>query len=77
MLNQALAPERLVVMGLRGWLAGYETGDIACWEAVWNDYARELGPDRAKPVVADEAAFFAAVRENLAFDQEIIDLMNQ
>lgn len=54
--------ERLVVLGLRGWLAGYETGDIACWEAVWNDYCRELGPARAKKVVAELAGLIRVLR---------------
>lgn len=55
-------PERLVVLGLRGWLSGYENGDIACWETVWNDYARVLGPERAKTVVAELAAWVRTLR---------------
>lgn len=54
--------ERLVVLGMRGWLAGYETGDIACWEAVWNDYCRELGPTRAKRVVSELAGWVRVLR---------------
>jgi len=54
--------ERLVVLGMRGWLAGYETGDIACWEAVWNDYCRELGPTRAKRVVSELAGWIRTLR---------------
>lgn len=54
--------ERLVVLGIRGWLAGYETGDIACWEAVWNDFCRELGPDRAKRVVSELAGWIRTLR---------------
>lgn len=50
-------PERLVVLGMRGWLAGYETGDISCWEAVWNDHARELGPAAAKRIVSELAGW--------------------
>ncbi len=48
--------ERLVLAGLRGWLAGYSTGDIACWEAVWNEHAKHLGPQRAKPVMTELSA---------------------
>jgi len=54
--------ERLVVQGLRGWMAGYETGDIACWEAVWNDYCRELGHEKAKRVVSELAAWVRVLR---------------
>ena len=32
--------EWLVGVGFRCWLAGYDTGDIACWENGWNEYAR-------------------------------------
>jgi len=28
-------PERLVGLGFRAWLAGYQTGDISCWEEAW------------------------------------------
>jgi len=54
--------ERLVVLGMRGWLAGYETGDIACWEAVWDDFCRELGPARAKRVVSELAGWIRVLR---------------
>lgn len=54
--------ERLVVLGMRGWMAGYNTGDIACWETVWNDYCRELGPGRAKRVVAELAGWIRVLR---------------
>ena len=54
--------ERLVVLGLRGWMAGYETGDIACWETVWNDFCRELGPARAKRVVSELAGWIRVLR---------------
>lgn len=54
--------ERLVLFGLRGWLAGYETGDIACWEAVWNEHARTLSPRLAKPVVTELSALVRSLR---------------
>ncbi len=37
--------EWLVGVGFRCWLAGYDTGDIACWENGWNAYAQALGTD--------------------------------
>jgi hypothetical protein len=58
----ARIPERLVLLGLRGWMAGYETGDIACWEAVWNDHARTLGPQTAKPLVTELSCMVRLLR---------------
>ena len=37
------APERLVIEGLRLWMAGYETLDVACWDQAWTLFAKELG----------------------------------
>ena len=36
--------EWLVGVGFRCWLADYDTGDIACWENGWNEYAKALAP---------------------------------
>lgn len=55
-------PERMVGIGFRCWLAGYETGDINCWEAGWNHISRELSPQRAKPVVAELACWVRVIR---------------
>jgi len=54
--------ERLVGVGFRCWLAGYDTGDIACWENGWNEYNRALGPSRAKRAVTELACWVRAVR---------------
>lgn len=54
--------ERLVGVGFRCWLAGYDTGDIACWEAGWNTYAKALGAERAKRAVTELACWVRAVR---------------
>ena len=54
--------EWLVGVGFRCWLAGYDTGDIACWETGWNAYSRELGPSRAKRAVTELACWVRAVR---------------
>ena len=43
--------ERLVVAGFRSWMEGYDTGELACWEAAFNVFADELGPDQAKTVI--------------------------
>ena len=54
--------EWLVGVGFRCWLAGYDTGDIACWETGWNAYARVLGTERAKRAVTELACWVRAVR---------------
>lgn len=54
--------EWLVGMGFRCWLAGYDTGDIACWESGWNEYARALGPERARRAVTELACWVRTVR---------------
>lgn len=54
-------PERLVGLGLRCWLAGYETSDIDCWETGWRVYARDLGPRHAKGMVTDLACWVRAI----------------
>jgi hypothetical protein len=54
--------EWLVGTGFRCWLAGYDTGNIACWESGWNEYARALGPERARRAVTELACWVRAVR---------------
>lgn len=54
--------EWLVGVGFRCWLAGYDTGDIACWETGWNAYAGTLGTERAKRAVTELACWVRAVR---------------
>ncbi|MGH6865323.1 MAG: hypothetical protein ACREDO_03915 [Methyloceanibacter sp.] len=54
--------EWLVGVGFRCWLAGYDTGDIACWENGWNEYSRVLGTERAKRAVTELACWVRAVR---------------
>lgn len=45
--------ERLVGVGFRCWMAGFDTGDIQCWESAWRIYSDKLGPDAAKTVIAE------------------------
>src|SRR5689334_24415581 len=47
------SPEQLVGIGFRCWLAGYETGEIACWEQAWTAYADVLGNADAKRALGD------------------------
>jgi hypothetical protein len=56
--------EWLVGVGFRCWLAGYDTGDIACWENGWNEYNRLLGPSQAKRAVTELACWVRAVRSS-------------
>ncbi len=56
--------EWLVGVGFRCWLAGYDTGDIACWENGWSEYNRVLGPSRAKRAVTELACWVRAVRSS-------------
>jgi hypothetical protein len=52
---------RLVGIGFRCWLSGYQTGDIACWEQAWDAYAGALGPERAKVAVTELACWVRTI----------------
>jgi len=60
-LRQLMGPERLTGLGFRCWLAGYQTGQIACWEQAWNLYARELGPHAARGAIRQLSCWVRAV----------------
>jgi hypothetical protein len=53
--------ELLVGHGFRGWIAGYQTGDLGCWEHVWRLYSNLLAPRCAEVVVDGLAAWAKAV----------------
>lgn len=55
-------PEKLVGLGFRCWLSGYQRGKIECWETCWSHYRRELGASAARKAVADLAAWVNMVR---------------
>lgn len=55
-------PERLVGLGFRAWVNGYQTGDIACWEEAWAMYSNVLGPQEARPALSDLASWVRAIR---------------
>src|SRR6185312_11745515 len=67
----ARAPERLVGVGFRCWLAGLSTGDIKCWEDAWNTFSGMLGPENAKTLLLDLSKFVRAVKANTHRDIEI------
>lgn len=56
-------PEWLVGVGFRCWMAGYQTGDIACWEQAWNIYASEFGPAKARTAMTDLSCWVRKIRE--------------
>lgn len=56
--------EWLVGVGFRCWLAGYDTGDISCWEKGWNEYNSALGASHAKRAVTELACWVRAVRSS-------------
>lgn len=54
-------PERLVGVGFRSWLTGFETGDISSWEDTWNAYQDSLGSEAAKDAVLGLSQYVRAV----------------
>ena len=57
------APERLVGVGFRCWLAGFQTGDIGCWEVAWEEMSRAVGARAAKPLMSELACWVCAVQD--------------
>lgn len=53
--------EMLVGYGFRGWIAGYQTGDVGCWERVWRLYSSLITPKRAETVVGSLAEWAKCV----------------
>ncbi len=45
--------ERLVLTGVRCWMAGYEHGDIQCWETAWKHYASVLGARHGRMLLSE------------------------
>jgi hypothetical protein len=57
------APERLVGVGFRCWLAGLQTSDIGCWEVAWEEMSRTVGARAAKPLMTELASWVRAVQD--------------
>jgi hypothetical protein len=57
------APERLVGVGFRCWLAGFQTSDIGCWEVAWEEMSRAVGARAAKPLMNELACWVRAVQD--------------
>jgi hypothetical protein len=56
-------PERLVGVGFRCWLSGFQTSDIGCWETAWHEFSTAVGPRAAKPLMTDLACWVRAVQD--------------
>ena len=56
--------ERLVGIGFRCWINGYQNTDIGCWEHGWNVFARELGPERARTAITELAGWIRSICSN-------------
>jgi len=54
--------DRLVLAGLRSWIAGLHFEDASCWEAGWNILSNELPPQHARAVFAGLERLAFAVR---------------
>jgi hypothetical protein len=54
--------ERLVGLGFRCWLSGYQSGTIRSWEQCWTHYCRELGSRNARVAMTDLSNWVDSVR---------------
>ncbi|MEM8688185.1 MAG: hypothetical protein AAGF81_12695 [Pseudomonadota bacterium] len=55
--------ERLVVHGFRNWMAGYEQGDIQCWENAWREYSQVLGASDGRLLLTELQYWVRIVRD--------------
>ncbi len=51
--------QRLVGLGFRYWVSGYQSGDIDRWEKAWKIYSSVLGPQAARTAVGELSALGA------------------
>ncbi len=58
-----MTPARLVGLGFRGWVAGYEYQDTSCWENVWETYSVQLGAGPAKRAITELSAWVRVLRQ--------------
>ena len=63
--------EHLVGVGFRCWMAGYQTGYIACWESAWNHFAVKVGAEPAKALVSDLSCWVRTIHRNTARPIEV------
>ena len=53
--------EAIVGLGFRGWISGYQTSAVGCWQEVWRLYSNLLGPKHAETAVSSLAMWSKAV----------------
>ncbi|MBC8051318.1 MAG: hypothetical protein H7X92_14400 [Chitinophagales bacterium] len=71
--SQFLQPaEKLVGIGFRCWLSGYQSSAIQSWETCWSYYRRELGAEAARKAVTDLASWVNMVRVHSIRDIELL-----
>jgi len=64
-------PEKLIGVGFRAWIAGYQTGEIACWEEAWQAYNDALRPASAREVVSILACWVRSIKDNARREIEV------
>lgn len=60
--------ENLLFSVYRCWMAGYATGDAACWDIAWEALAREMPEENAKPLFGEFHHFTRTLRATAAGD---------
>ena len=55
--------EQLVLTGVRCWMAGYEHGDIQCWETAWRHYSSVLGTRNGRLLLSELQYWVRVLRD--------------
>lgn len=63
--------ERLVGLGFRFWVSGYQSGNIDRWDAAWQIYEKALGPVAAQTAVVGLSSWVRAVSAAARRDIEV------
>ncbi len=66
--------ELLVGYGFRGWISGYQTGDISHWERVWCLYSNLLRPSSARVCVGYLSSWAKSVQASSRRRVEVADI---
>lgn len=54
--------ERLLVLALRRWIAGWVSGDLRQWERVWDDFSRALGAGTGREALTAFSGLLSTLR---------------
>lgn len=71
LMTLANGPDRLLGLGFRHWYAGYQTGNIACWESAWQLYSEALGPKPARVIVDELSNWVRSVSASTRRDIQV------